>query len=538
MIPWRTIRLFIPGFLLIVGLWESPRAVRAQEPDEILPANIGSFVQVNDLATWRSRLTDVPAVRYFLKLMPHQRHHQAWHALEDVLGMDGNEIIDRYFGTRLVLAGPRPGWNEPIMMLLKVQPEDTQRLIQRLELQPIGDVGAFSMYSTPDDSTHMAARGPWISIANVQHDRWQQQTLLESEAGPLLANDAEYQHWTRRLPEEGFIRGFFRGHDSGHIAAISLAHERRRLTLHYAGQPPESRRLMASLGDASVKEFGPLPRATLAAISINVLDRHPPYSDAVDRLLAPKTLEGDIMPKLDTPLLFFLGEISREQMMETQTPRNVRGDVPAAIPVIGMAVRLRDRQVARDLSLILDNLALIANVATAPWGTPPMITETVRRGETTYHSVEIGPVLAQRMGHDELSPVRLAYGRVGDWFVLCTHDRFMDACINAANDETLRLTADPSFTVMPLKDLPHPILSGLVRGPATASHLRTWIDYWRVTRPEVLELALQPNPQDLEPRIAKTVMALVDIFEGFESATVQFNRAHDDAVIGRGDLVR
>ena len=90
---------------------------------------------------------------------------------------------------------------------------------------------------------------------------------------------------------------------------------------------------------------------------------------------------------------------------------------------------------------------------------------------------------------------------------------------------------------MPLRSVKQPIATLFLRGPRTQQHLGAWIQYWRDTRPSIIELA-KVNPADLEAKIARTAVVSSHFFEHCESITAQFRCDEDDVVVGEVNLVR
>ena len=489
------------------------------EPDQWLAAETGIYIQINDLAHWRQSLAREPVVRQMLSMLPRPPGQTAWIRVQQSLQMSGEQIIDRYFGRRLVLIAPKPGWGQPVTIMLRVKPDDAQVLIERLTLQPVEHEGALKVLTTPDRSTHFAMDRQWIGIARAAQEIGLQHAMARVTRARSLAHDPAYRRWVDRLPAQRSALAFFRAPDGGHAGALAVVDHRETLSIHYVGRPPGIDEVFRQMGSAKALELGPLPRDTLAAVMVNLRERHQHESELIDRLLAPKTYEHDVLPRIDAPLVLFAGQVP---------PNQNEPDAGAALPVIGLAVKLRDVAVADELTAMADKAVLVASVSNDDQSTPLLRTQAGAHRGVRYHWAHIGPVLAKRWGRPELAPMTLTYGRIGQWYVVCTHDWFFRRCIDADADRQQRLTADPTFAAMPLRDVDDPVATVMLRAPAAAVHLRAWLEHFHAAADG------DEHWQRLEARLA----AAVTVLDGYQSVTAQFHKAPDLALVGRLDLVR
>jgi hypothetical protein len=495
----------------------APAAWAEDEAAQFLPADTGAFVQINDLATWRHLIDDDPLFAPIREALPHNRHNDAWQTIQQTLAMSGDEIVDRYFGSRIVIAGPRPGWNQPIALMMHVAPEHAQTLIDRLDLEALPKSGAFAMYSTHDNSTRFAFGRQWVAIAQSQHEPYLRQILGDAERPDSLAEDPDFQAWMNRLPADRMAFGFFRGHPSDHTAAIAVINNPSRFTVHYAGRPPHVDAVFEQIGEARARDVGPLPRSVLAVASINLRDPQPENTAPLDRLLGGKSFATDILPHIDAPLLLFMGE------------NDLGDDAPGGvtIPVVGMAVKMRDDKVAADLIGMLDNAMLVASVATMNWGTPPIMTQNARYGDNRYRIADVGVALAVRTKRDELMQVRLSYGPVGEWFVICSNDQYFNRCIDAEADESKQLCREAWFVNAPIDDVDQPIATVMLRASAASAHLRVWTNHFHDTVPAD---TAPPGMQSSD--VAAGAISVADMLSGCESITAQLHR-DGDVLVGR-----
>jgi len=492
-----------------------------QEAAKMLPAETGSFIQIDDIAQTRADLARDPVFCEMLKMLPHARHRAAWAQMQTMLDLNGEQIVDRYLGSRVVIVGPRPGWGQPMTIMMRVKPDDSKRLVSSLALEPMATSGSFKVFSTHDNQTRIAVSSQWVSVARTgKHDDYMRAMLGQCGNGRTLSEDPEYRDWMARLPQERSAVAFFRGHPTGHSAAVAIVNKPAQLSIHYVGRIDNSNKLFDMMGDGAATQFGPLPRETIAAATINLLNRTPDDIEMLDRLLAPRSYEKDIADKIAAPLLVFAG---------SPMPDNDE----AALPAVGGAIWMRDESVAQDLSLLIDNAMLVMSVTASKWGAPPIITQSVKHGDKEYRIAEVGVVLAKRFGRDELIRVRLSYGKVGNWYLVASNEKFFNRCLDAMDDPSLRLESDPSTKCLAHCKKGRSIATVFIMGDQTKALAMRWIDLLDNSN------APQFDPQT-DAQIAEFIGTVPALFTRYSSLSAQFRRDDNDEnlVLGQVNLVR
>jgi hypothetical protein len=488
------------------------------EPDQWLPAETGTFIQINDLAQWRQSLAHDPVVGHMLSTMLPQRRRGAWIKVQQSMRMSEAQILDRYFGRRIVLVAPQPGMGQPLTLMLRVNPDDAEVMVKRLSLQPVRHDGPYKLMSTPDQSTRFAIRKHWISIAHTTHEAYLRQAMAHARKARSLADDPAYRRWIDRLPVQRTVVAFFRGADREHSGALAIVDSPQTLSIHYVGRPQGIEAILEMVGTADALQFGPLPRTTVAAVTLNLHDQQPKSTRLFDMLLAPKTYAQAIIPRIEAPLVLFVGELPSTEDA---------ADKGNALPALGVAIKLRDVTVAEDLTAMTDVAIRLASSANRAANAQPLQPQTgIHRG-ITYHWADVGPMLAKRIGCESQPPVTLSYGRIGQWFVICTQADFFDRCIDADADPRQALMAEAAFARMPLRHAQAPVATVILRAPAAAAYLRAWADYLNVVAPGAQQRAF-----DMQ------ITTAVKLLDGYESLTAQLYQTEDQALAGRVDLVR
>ena len=427
--PRLSMRQIFSMGLILLTLFAS--ATRAQQSAHLAPADAGLYIEVANLAELRTQMEDDPVVALLKEQMPHRRQPRAWEQLQQVMGLSGEEIFDRYFGRRVVVIAEHARENPPGVLLTRVADGDVQLAIEKLELEPVGDVNGFTAYRSPDGKSIMAFGRGWMAMAANRHRDYARGVLEGIEAGGSLAEDETFVKWTQRVPADRQAMVFARegGRD---VHVLSASQDGERLKVHYAGKARQWRPLLEKVpADATGPlTYGPLPASTIAAVSLNLKDGDgdPRVAAFMDRLLAGKSFRRDVMPKLATPAVVWLSRVRGDALTPAIEP-------PA--PAVGVALHMRDATVAEDLQRVMEQLVVLFNVATMKWQTPPATARTVEHSGMQFRAADVGQALAERIRMPRYAGmVTLTWGRVGEWFVVTTSDAVHREAIDAAQLDT------------------------------------------------------------------------------------------------------
>lgn len=533
--PTRTAiwRVTIPATaVLLAAVWSG--TARAQEAANRLPADVGVLIELDDLAAWRMELEADPLVAYLRSLSPEPVRSKAWVEVQRLLQLSEAEVIDRYFGTVFALAAPQPGDGQPVVVLLRVKAEDAAYAVERLKLIETGRRGLYVVYKTDDDQGAVAVGDGWVIFSDAKHRAFFEK-VVSHQPGPgggSLADTALYKAWMSKLPADRKGTVFSRqsqpeAASEREIHAAALVRNGRDLSVHYAGQGPDVAKITALLGEAAYDDFGPLPASsTLAAATLNM---KPIVQDpaAIDRMIAPRTYQRDLAPSLGAPTVLFIGE----------TPGTELAGQPAySFMVPGAAFRAADDKAAADLNRIFSGLMLIANVMTINRGAPAITVSPARHEGADYFVANIGPFLAAITSRPELTHATLAYGRVGDWYVVCAHERYFQRMIEQA---AAGHAAPPFHHDLSLVPADRPIATLVIRAPQLAAHLKSWAAHWTATDRQLIEAASRPDPPTPQAQAARGVIVLGNVLEHFRAASVQLYRGPGEHELhGRIQLLR
>lgn len=495
--------------LLITALAWPAALARAQAPAELAPADTQVYLHIADFDTWFDRFTQGPsgqATREEMEQSPQ------WQVLLALLEMDSETFFATYFGGDVVVFASKAEENAGGVIFSRVELADAEHARDRLFLEAAGRVGAASLYQTADGGGYVAILPGWVALCDAAQLDDLRSVLEGLGDDSSLATTAAFTQWTRLLPDDRGITVYLTtGGDETHALGVSAVDD--GLDIAYFGASPAFDELLAMLGESPVADFGPLPADTLAAAAFTLAA--PGNADAellagLDMLAAPASFVGDILPKLGGPSVVFMG-----------APHGDADDLSA--PVFGMALRMDDDTVADELNAMMDKTMLLANLATLEWETDPV---RFHRGEYLGHAyrvADIGTPLAQHTGWPELGAVKVVYGRVGDYFLVCTEEPFFQQCVDAHRGEApLRARFDG-----PIHDrATTPILSIAMQPEGLADMMRTW---QQVLGNEGLGLELELDVPLVQSELGQNI----ELLDQFDAMTMQLWRGDDGLVAAR-----
>ncbi|QNN25311.1 hypothetical protein HED60_24515 [Planctomycetales bacterium ZRK34] len=505
--------------------------LRAESPADLAPADANVYLQLNDLAKLRADWESDPLADYLKQYMPPHHQPQAWQDIQTMLDMNGEQIIDTFFGKTLSLFAVGTGEKPPGLVLSRVDLADSKAAVQKLSLELMGKFGSFELYQPSDGKGRIAISDKWVAMGDPKHDDFIRNTLTHAGKGDTLAANAQFKQWTTKLPNGWVALGFARETDKDEVHTAGLYRNGRDVKLEYAGHSTNFAKVYEKLSDAGAKQFGPLPATTIGAMTLNVHDKSPdPRAvEFFNRILAPRSYEKEVLPKLDAPVVAFLGELKSDQ---------VEPSPGLSVPVVGFALHLKDGSVSADLDRILNSVLVFANLATMQWAVDPIAMTDGEYNGSTYRVADMGKPLSQKAKRPEIAGmVKLTFGRIGEWYVICSHENFFRQCVDAAAGKST-LTAAADFDAIPLKNHNTPVMSGFVRAPLLANHFQTWLDYGKSHYPQVFTDAEQVKPARPAAKAVRGLTVLTGALKHYRSMSLQTYRGEGDTLRGRADIIR
>lgn len=522
----------------------------------IAPSDAGVFIQIDNIAQLRGDWKVDPLGVYLQEQLPLDGDDD-WKQIQEMLQMNGDQIVDTFMGESVVIiaknmrggadagvdieigddgegrANVRSG--SPGVVLMKVE-HDAQKLArERLKLKAMDDpkAGAYEMFHTEDDQGIIAFGPTWMAMGDANHASYIRSVLkqvdapgVEPDASTKLAEQADFKVWTGRLEKERFATIYARDKERKEYHAAGLVREGRNLTIDYAGSSPQMKRVFDMMTGGAALDFGPAPKQTIGALSLNLIDRNmdPRRTAFLDQLLAPKTFHDDVLQKISGPLVLSFAQVPADRVVPAT-------DFPT--PAIALAVKMQDPAVSDDIDRLIDSAMLFVNLAAANAGVDVPVIENVKYETHLYRSINLGPLVAKTSGQPQREgQLKLAYGRIGEWYVIASHEVYFQQMLDAKDDPKLRLANEPDVKAMPLRPLEQPIATGMLRTVRLAAMIGLVERVLTDENPLAAGDALQKDPESPMGGLIKGLNTLSTVLGHHHSITMQANRGK-----GSGDYI-
>jgi len=506
-----------------LALMTATGPARAADPAAFAPADSAIYIEVSDLAKIRADIANDPLVQRLREQLPSARQPQAWQELQVALGLTGDQIVDRYFGERVALIVEREGEGAPGVVLSRVGEADARHAIDRLALQHDGAAGRFTIYHTSDGKALIAFGDGWMAMGDPKHAGYIRQVLEGGAAGGGLTADAAFRNALAELPAQRSATLFARNEAKGERFAAALVRQGGDFSIHLVGRSPDLTNLLSMVGPARQGDLGPLPPSTIAVAAVNLINRdlEPAASKLLNTLVAPRSFERDVLPNLDAPVTLLLADVPGE---------SVEPAVGFRVPVVAMSIRMRDAAVAADLQKMCDNLVMLGNLGLMQKQIDPVTIEVGRHGEHQYRVVELGPVIEAQFGRPRLSGMlRLAYGRVGDRFVIVSHETLMTQWLDAAEVSGEGVSTAQRFAPA-AGEGGAALLAASVRADRLGAMLRSWHEHVAQVRPELLAASRQADPQEKPAMLMKVIGLAADVLGEYDRIMLRVDAGDGSSV--------
>ena len=423
-----------------------------------------------------------------------------WRGSAPQLGLDERALLRELFTRDLVLVDQSIAATRRLVVLSRVSEKILRDLpaAARLEPWPLQErVGPYRLWrGESEGKAYLIALGErWLAFTSVDGADHIRRLLVARSAGePTLdANDA-YRDLLSRLPAERRAVMFTQTADGSQAHALVLIGNAPRYEARYAARAPDVEKYVDAVAAKQKLDFGPLPDDVVAAGAVNVLTHEVPSEGVLDMLLFPHSFRARIWERIEPPVLFFLGRLPRAE---------IAPDPGFDVPVFGIAVRLENDDVARDLDRVCSGIHFLVSLGQLALAEGFFGVEEVKAGGVEYHRADFGPVL-RATGNDSLlgklanAPsarglTQIAYGRVDDYYVICTQEAFLRRWRDASRSAMTRLTSARDFGAFEFEERDGLIFSALTRGPELSKLVDEAIAFLRESRDGETGARVEPD---------------------------------------------
>lgn len=485
--------------------WANPPVLHAiaeprEDPAALAPADARFYLHVDNLADAELRGRD-PLAAWAWKSLNKLNWPDNLAGAAKKLDLTRDEMLARYFGQTLAIVEQKKLGSYGIVYISRADSSDLRRLPKLLKLTPIepGEIGPFQIYVTRGKERKrliMAIGDQWLLVAPEEdhaHIRRtitavaEHQVLPRHQGEPTpgsapMLDEPTFRAVLAKTEAKPTSRMFIRNSTDTSRQAMAIVPDGEQMAVHYTASSEKFKTLGPIAAGDSI-DFGPLPAnavITAATLNVGLPAASPSTQSAVNALAFPNNFENDIQPRLAAPVIAFLAQMPATSVKPTPD---------MSVPVFGLALKLKDRGVSERLDDMLRRAhSLFAlselNVIKSLFGGA----RVVRYGDVRYTVLDFGTALSAKVKDPFFASLmrlpnaagfsKLCFGRIGDWYVICSQETFFRQCVAAAKDPHKAIAEDPAFAAVPLENKPQLLMSAVLRAPEMTSLLQEARAFW------------------------------------------------------------
>ncbi len=504
----------------------NPANIPADSVAHFCPAEARFYLQFDDMARWRDERADDPLVKHLWSTIAGLRPPGMWDAAAKALNMDEAALTDRYFGNSLAIIGEKGDTQTAYVLVSRAARRHLDELPSIMPLLPMHrpphqDTRPFQTFTSKDGRLLFAMYDDWLMVAPLEFQMYFESVLtfateriratasglpghslprMNGPVAPSIVEDERFQNLLVKLPKD---RDFFFYTRDGlrknhHVASVAMQGD--TLHAHYAGAIDKLDDLYQQFDHGNDVNFGFMPASTITAASLNIVKKDAKGLGALNLFVFPKTMEKDVLPRLAAPIVVFLTRIEGDRI--TPNPGT-------AVPGVGVAIRMKDPGVTAELNRIVGGLHFLADVSRLDLLGGIIGSRTVRKDGLTYRIADFGDTLTRQIKDPETARMfklpdaagltRLTYGRVGDWFLICTQESLYHECAAAHADESLRFTGGKDFARYSFEQKDRLIMSALTQAPELAALTAELNRFWQRMEAQARSAKQPGKPAAIEP---------------------------------------
>jgi len=496
---------------------------------KMVPADTAVFLCVTGAANWEKRFPGHPLASTLVRILPGHSRSGIWRRLRYAMGMSQQELVQRYMGKAACLVASHAGEGASLVLLLRVDPPDSQKLVDNMQLveHHADDLNGFRFYITPDDGVSVAISDQWIFLSASIQTEYLQHIVSQMPIGASLANTIEFRQAYAKVSGEPLAFAYVQPDVSQtHVAWLNM--DDRGVVASYRGRSPQLSQWIRRANRPPGDPMATLPRTAMAAVTFHLESVDANQAHPVDRYIAPHKLHGDILRRIQSPVTIF---VNAEEVPEMMRP----GQRPE-MPSLGIMFRMSDPSLADDLDVIFTNLAN-ATALTEEERPPytekvePIQVRAVKHETGIYRTANIGPSLAARGQEDALRSIELTWGRVRDKYLICTREIDYRACatqsVEVEGNKPEQATDGQAQRV---------IAAVSIRTAPMVSYIRRWVAYEQLRHMARSDRHFGGGG-DIGWRRIRTLENVADSFEHFGGAHLQIHVAEDEFIHGNMHLI-
>lgn len=392
-------------------------SVQADDIRKLIPGDVGVYIEVNALNGWLDELEMDPLWHMIKQSTPARTKPQEWRELLKTLEMTEEQLVRKYFGKQMVIAGLKPGDDQPAVILLRVEEKDFNHAVNKIKLIKKDEPGKFVDYVTPDGQGLVGFHEGYVLLCDVKFRNYYQKmaTFKAAPQNQSLEQNERFNQWLNKIKANPTVLVY--AHDERnpekdtHIGG--LTRKGLDITMQYVGTNVGIRQ---GLGEVKVPfgqfQSAPLPDDIIAMMMLNAT---PPIEqpERLNAIIEPLTVEKDIKPNLTGPVTLFMADSNKMTEM----------------PTVGMAVKIKDEKVANAFNTAISKAVVAMNLGLVNMGVKPMTLVSQVHQNHIYYSLNIGSPMSQLTNYKRLNNISWCFGYVDGHYVMTSNIAVMNECI-------------------------------------------------------------------------------------------------------------
>lgn len=484
------------------------------DPASLCPDSTRFFLRLDSLSEWRNAPGAEPVLADAERVLRTACPWNAWERAKASLGVDSWTLFNRYFGTTVAVVSDGHPRKEGIVILSRAAKRDLDAMPEAFGLKPAegpaeDNVFRYYLVEEGDVRLFIAICEGWLFVAEQDNSAKLEQflsRLQNAETGSSLAANPTFLDLTRKLPESRIgslytqdMKGFGR-----HMA--TLKREGRDLVVHYAGTDPvpdSARQITAVpasvaaslaarkrgavryagaglndpvsiiypfLGQSEGLDLGPLPQSVIGVTCYNAMNYCPQDLGILDLPIVFGNVRKRIIPGVSPPILGVIGSVDVDA-----------GGKKVTVPYAGIMVKLADSSVSHYLDKLIGTLHFLATLGSFQLGKSFFGISQASEGQAEFKIADFGSTLVRSIRDRFVAALanqpdpsglrRISYGRIGEWYVICTHEAFFRQCVAAYANPFLRFSESEKYREFYLQSCKNLLLTTLVDVPRLAGLL-------------------------------------------------------------------
>lgn len=478
---------------------------------------------------------------------------KAWERAKRRLGKNGHELLNTYFGHTTALVAPRPSRKRGFVIVSRARRGDLDRAPDVFGMaahQIDGAPSSFAIYSIEngDNDLRVAIGAPWLLVCEQRHESLLRRVMTAAvglDPHGTLADVPAFRELPTKLPSPNAGMLFVREDRGPVFHAGVLVRETDDLVVHYAATnrvPPQTGQQEPALDDDDRAppdpgyphlrrcrgvNLGPLPDTVIGAAALNIVHYAPKDLGILDLPVVFGSVRTRILPNVRPPVLGFLGAA------KLSPPGS---DRELVTPAAGAAIRLADLSVADSLDRIVRTLHMLATLGRLDVGHAIFGVSAVKEQGIPFKVADFGSALVRWIKDPAVAAVanlpepaglrRIAFGRIGDWYVVCSQEDLFRQCVRAHLGDAPRLADSDRFREFAVAGRPELLLTGVVHSgqlAELASAVATQLAESQEPAPRPSHPQGKPKPK---PPFHRLDRALRDAAKAFRTTSRDWRYVH------------